>query len=82
MTTLQEDVDKVAALTTRIDGLKGTIQSVVDRVMAVPGLTPEQQALIDAIGTSVDKNIESFDAAIAINVPTAPPPASVPPVTP
>ncbi len=81
MTTLQEDVDKIALLTTRIGGLSAVIQSLIDRIITtVPGLTPEQQAMIDAIGVSVDQNIASFDAAVALNTPPAQPPTEVPPV--
>ena len=82
MATLQQDVDAIAAETTAIGGLTAFIQGLEDRVAALPGLTSDQQAQIDAIFDSVTKNAATIAAAMAISVPPAPPPTAVPPVIP
>lgn len=82
MATLQDDVDAIAAETTAIGSLTVFIQGLEDKIGALPGLTADQQAQIDSIFDGVTKNAASITAAMAIGVPPAPPPTTVPPVTP
>jgi hypothetical protein len=80
MSTLQDDVDAIAAETTAIGGLTSFIKSLQDQITATPGLTAAQQGQIDTIFNSVTANTTAITAAMAINVPPAPPPQAVPAV--
>ena len=80
MSTLQDVVDEVTAETTMIGGLATFIQGLEAQIAALPGLTAAQQAQIDAIFANVGANTAAITAAMAINVPPAPPPVVVPPV--
>jgi hypothetical protein len=70
MATLQEDLDAVRAQTTELKSLDVLIQALIARVNAVPGLTPEQQAAIDAIGQGIIGNAAVI-AAMKANIPAA-----------
>lgn len=81
--TLQEIVDKVAAETAVDAGLSTLIAELLAKVNSVPGLTPEQQAQINAIGDAVEANMATVTAAIAAGTAGLTPSADpVPPVVP
>jgi len=80
MSTLQDVVDEVAAETTAIGSLTAFIQGLEAQIAALPGLTPAQQAQIDAIFANVGSNTAAINVAMVINVPPATPPVVVPPV--
>ena len=82
MATLQDDIDAIAAETTAIGSLTTLVQALEDKIAALPGLTSDQQVQIDSIFDGVTKNAAAINAAMAINVPPAPPPVVVPPVIP
>jgi chromosome segregation ATPase len=80
--TLQEIVDKVAAETAVDAGLSTLIAELLAKINAIQGLTPEQQAQINAIGDAVEANLATVAAAVAAGTagltPTTEP---LPPVT-
>lgn len=69
MSTLQDDVDAIAAQTTAIDSLVVFIQGLKDQIAALPNLTAAQQAQIDDIFAGVTKNSAAITAAMSANVP-------------
>lgn len=71
MATLTEVVDKVAAETTLVNSLKVFVQGLKDQIAALPNITPEQQAQIDGIFSSVDANSHVIADAMAANTPVA-----------
>jgi hypothetical protein len=81
MSTLQESVDAIAAETTSLGSLIALISSLQAQVAAT-GLTSDQQAQVDTIFANATKNAAAITAAMAINVPAAPPPTVVPPLVP
>ena len=74
MASIQDIVDEVTAETTAIGGLTAFIQGLQAQIAALPGLTAAQQAQIDGIFASVGSNTAAIAAAMATNVPPAPPP--------
>ena len=78
MHTLQEIVDEVAAQDTTIKGLGVFIKGLEDQISGV-GLTPTQQAAVDALFNHIDANTQLIAVAMAPAV-VAPPPIVIPPV--
>ena len=87
MSTLDDDIAAVAAQTTAVGSLTTFITSLEDQIKAL-GITPAQQAQIDAIFANVTANTTAISAALVQNVaatPHAPTVAHdpvIPPVTP
>lgn len=80
MATLQDLVDDMATETTAIGSVAVLIQGLRDQIAHLPGITPAMQAQIDGLFSSIEANKSSLAAAMAINVPPAPPVTVVPPV--
>jgi len=81
MATLQEAVNAIAEETTADASIITLLTQLHDLVVAgTTGLTAEQQAKIDTIFSGAKANVASITAAVAANVPPAPPPVTVPPV--
>jgi hypothetical protein len=80
MIMLKDVLDKVAMETTDIGSLTVLMQGLEDKITAIPGMTPEIQAQIDALFANVDANDKAIVAAMKIGVPPAPVPTVVPPV--
>jgi hypothetical protein len=72
MATLDDDLAAATAEGTKIDSLLVIMQGMVDRIKAIPGLTPAQQTQIDAIGAAVTNNEAKVQAAIDANTPAQP----------
>src|ERR1017187_9337246 len=87
MSTLDDDIAAIAAQTTVIGSLTTFITSLEDQIKAL-GITPAQQAQIDAIFSNVTANTTAISAALVQNVAATPhAPAGlhdpvIPPVTP
>lgn len=80
MAMMSDVVAKMAQETTDIGSLTVLIQGMQDKIMAIPGITPEMQAQIDTIFANADANDKAILAAMRIGVPVTPAPAVVPPV--
>ncbi len=72
MATLQDLVDDVAAEATQLGMLTAFIDNLKAQIAAIPGLTPEQQAQIDAVFAGMKSNDAVIAAAMApaVVVPT------------
>jgi hypothetical protein len=71
MSTLDDDIAAIAAQTTAVASLTTFIQGLQAQIAAL-GLTPAQQAQVDAIFTNVTANTAAISAAMVANV--VPPP--------
>jgi uncharacterized coiled-coil protein SlyX len=79
--TLQQIVDEVATQKTVVDGLQAFVDGLRAQIGGIPGITPEDQAKIDAIFSAVDANTQTVSKALLVNTPPAPVPTGpVPPV--
>jgi septum formation topological specificity factor MinE len=70
VSTLQDDIAAIAAQTTAVDSLTVFVKGLQDKIAAIPGITPEMQAQIDAVFTSVTANTQKITDAMAVNVVT------------
>jgi uncharacterized protein YoxC len=70
MATLQEVLDDVTAESTAIDSVAALIQGLRDQINSA-GLSPADQAKVDAIFTAAESNKAKIAAALAANVPPA-----------
>jgi hypothetical protein len=80
--TLQQISDDVAQETTLAEGITTMVTALLAKAAAVPGLTPEQQAQINAIAASVETNNATFAAALLAGTPPVPTPPAVDDVPP
>ena len=64
MHTLDETVAKIAEQTTTVASMKVFIDDLKARASAVPGLTPAQQAAVDAIFDGATANTQAISDAI------------------
>lgn len=80
MAMLSDIVARMAQEKTDIASLTVFIQGLQDKIMALPGITPEMQTQIDTIFANVDENDKAIMAAMKIGVPPTPAPTVVPPV--
>jgi uncharacterized coiled-coil protein SlyX len=69
MATMDEVVAKVEEEKTMVDGLKTFVQGLRDQITALPNMTPQMQAQIDQVFTTVSANSQGIADAMAANTP-------------
>lgn len=79
MATLAEALELIKSNDDRLDSINALIVQLREQIAQIPGLTPEQQAQIDAIMTEAQESKAKIDAALNTNVPAPPVEPNTPP---
>lgn len=78
MSTIQEALVAVKECNDKADSLILLVQNMAEQIKAIPAMTPEQQAAVDAIVAEADAQKGEIVAAIEANTKPAGEPGPVP----